>query len=71
MYDKFYLPIKEEIVDFSGINSFNRDFLEKSISENKIKITMKFTQKGFYYFIVKLTIHSLRMESLKVERNEL
>ncbi len=69
-YRLLYLPdsrYEELVVDFSLMNTFHKDALNRQISEGKIKKEASLNQFGFYLFLSKLTICFMRPEDVEVQ----
>ena len=58
--------ITDYYVDFSKIQSFNREIIFKLINSNKIKVEYSLSQIAWYFLITKLTIHFMRAEDHKL-----
>ena len=69
IYDKIFLPYPTAenglVVDLNGINSVRKSFIKTLINKNKLYRLTTFSQIGFYFFIIKLTVHFLRRENTK------
>ena len=67
IFDKFYLPSNEGcpelIIDFNGINSYKREYIEKTLNDNKSERVYSLSQTGYWYLICKLTVHFCRPET--------
>lgn len=71
-YRLFYLPdprYEEMVVDFSLMNTFNKNALNHQMEVGKIKKEASLNQLGFYLLIAKLTICFMRPEDEKVQAN--
>ena len=71
-YRLFYLPdskYEDFVVDFSLMNTFNKNVLNKQIEDGKIKKESSLNQFGFYLLIAKLTICFMRPEDEEVQED--
>ena len=71
-YRLFYLPDKrfeELVVDFSLMNTFNKNLLNSQIEDGKVKKVSSLNQMGFYLLLSKLTVCFMRPEDEEVQAN--
>lgn len=73
-YRLLYLPDTDEqykdfVVDFSLINTFNKNLLNNLIKEKKVIKEVSLNQFGFYLFLCKLTICFMRPENQEVQED--
>lgn len=71
-YRLMYFPdekYQDLVVDFSLINTINKDILNKMIEEKSVKKESSLNQFGFYLFLTKLTICFMRPEDEEVQQN--
>lgn len=71
-YRLMYIPstkYQDFVIDFSLMNSFNRNLINNKIKENKIIKEVSLNQMGYYLFIAKLTICFMRPEDSGVQVN--
>ena len=54
--------IENYYVDFSKIQSFNKQLIMKLIDEDKLVIEYSLSQFGWYFLLTKLTMHFMRVE---------
>lgn len=54
--------IEKYYIDFTRVQSFNRDLILKLIEQGKINIEYSLSQFAWYFLLTKLTIHYMRME---------
>lgn len=69
-YRLFYLPDKrfeELVVDFSFMNTFNKNLLNAQIEDGKVKKVSSLNQMGFYLLLSKLTVCFMRPEDEEVQ----
>lgn len=69
-YRLFYLPDKrfeELVVDFSLMNTFNKNLLNAQIEDGKVKKESSLNQMGFYLLLSKLTVCFMRPEDEEVQ----
>ena len=69
-YRLLYLPdakYEDRVVDFSLINTFNKDFLNELIKKKSVKKESSLNQFGFYMLLCKLTICFMRPEDEEVQ----
>ena len=72
MFNYMYFPesaVQDYFVDFSTINTYNKDLIVKGIEEGKIKRLYSLSQIGFYLFIIKLTVFLMRKEDGETMEN--
>ena len=71
-YRLLYLPdekYENYVVDFSLINTFSKDVLNRMIKQGKVVKEASLNQFGFYFFICKLTICFMRPEDEGVQKD--
>ena len=61
-----YSSVGNYYVDFSRIQSFNKDLIVNLINTNKIQLEHSLSQFGWYFLLTKLTIHFMRIEDHKL-----
>ena len=69
VYSKMYIPdndLKDYIIDFSLMNTYNRELILKQVEDKKIKKLKSLNTYGFYLFICKMTIYFCRPEDEEV-----
>ena len=69
-YRLLYLPdekYEDKVVDFSLMNTFNKDLLNELIEKNTVKKESSLNQFGFYILLCKLTICFMRPEDEEVQ----
>ncbi len=69
-YRLLYLPDERYgnyVVDFSLVNTFNKDVLNRMIEQRKVVKEISLNQFGFYLFLCKLTICFMRPEDEEVQ----
>lgn len=69
-FDTFYInseAIKDSHVKFSVCNTVDKELIFNSLKEGKIKKVFTMNMMTYYMFIVKLTIHYMRMEDSEVK----
>lgn len=54
--------LKDYFIDFSKVNTYNKELISKGIDEGRIKRVASLNQMGFYLFIIKLTVFLMRKE---------
>ena len=72
IFNYMYLPeniMNNYFVDFSKINTYNKNLIIKGIDNGKIKRLFSLSQIGFYLFIVKLTVFLMRKEDAETMEN--
>lgn len=57
-----YSSVGNYYVDFSRIQSFNKNLIVNLINLNKIKLEHSLSQFGWYFLLTKMTIHFMRIE---------
>lgn len=65
IFDYMYFPenvMKDYFVDFSKVNTYNKNLIVEGIEANKIERLYSLNQIGFYLFIIKLTVFLMRKE---------
>jgi hypothetical protein len=65
IFNYMYFPenmLKDYFVDFSRINTYNKNLIVRGIEEGKIHRICSLSQIGFYLFIIKLTVFFMRKE---------
>lgn len=65
IYNYMYIPespLCDYFIDFSNINTYNKNFIINSIKKGKIKRIASLSQVGYYLFIIKLTVYLMRKE---------
>ena len=70
IYDTFYInskKVEDYHVRFSVCNTVNKDYLFRALEQGKIKKIFTMSMMTYYLFIVKLTIHYMRMEDSEVK----
>lgn len=69
-YDTFYInseAIKDCHVKFSVSNTVDKEFIYTSLKEGKIRKIFTMNMLTYYLFLVKLTIHYMRLEDDEVK----
>lgn len=69
-FDTFYIDseaIKDSHVKFSVCNTVDKELIFNALREGKIKKVFTMNMMTYYLFIVKLTIHYMRMEDSEVK----
>lgn len=69
-YRLMYIPTtryQEFVIDFSLMNTFNREFINDRIKKNEIVKEVSLNQMGYYLLIAKLTICFMRPEDSTVQ----
>lgn len=61
-----YSSVGNYYVDFSRIQSFNKNLVVNLIDSNKVKLEHSLSQFGWYFLLTKLTIHFMRIEDHKL-----
>lgn len=61
-----YSSIGNYYIDFSRIQSFNKNLIVNLVNSNKIKLEYSLSQFGWYFLLTKLTIHFMRVEDHKL-----
>jgi len=57
-----YSSVGNYYIDFSRIQSFNKNLIVNLIDSNKIKLEHSLSQFGWYFLLTKMTIHFMRIE---------
>lgn len=73
-YGYLYLPdnkFNNEVVDFSLVNSFNRNIILKGLELGKINKKASLNDFGYYLFLCKLTIYLMRPEDEGIQEDRL
>jgi hypothetical protein len=73
---KFYIAAPpgyniDYVVDLSLICSIDTKFLYQAVQGGTLKKVASLSENGYYYFLAKLTLHLMRSESEKVNREDL
>ncbi len=70
-YRLFYIPgderYEEYAIDFSLLNTFKKDVLNKRLLSGKTKKEASLNQFGYYFLLCKLTINFMRPEDTEVQ----
>lgn len=61
-----YSSVGNYYIDFSRIQSFNKNLIVNLINSNKIKLEYSLSQFGWYFLLTKMTIHFMRVEDHKL-----
>ena len=72
IFNYMYLPenvMNNYFIDFSKINTYNKNLIVKGIDSGKIKRLFSLSQIGFYLFIIKLTVFLMRKEDAETMGN--
>lgn len=65
IFNYMYFPegaMEDYFVDFSKINTYNKNLIITGIESEKIQRLYSLSQIGFYFFIIKLTVFLMRKE---------
>lgn len=71
-YSMLYFPdpfLKEYVVDFSVINSYNKNLIINALKQNSMQKIGSLSNFGYYLFLTKLTIHFMRPEDVEVNED--
>lgn len=71
-YRLLYFPderYEEYVVDFSLMNTFNKNILNEMIKQQRVHKESSLNQFGFYLFICKLTVCFMRPEDREVQED--
>jgi|GEM_PF-464477 len=74
IYSEMYLPKYttdfDMVVDFTGINSFESDFIYDNFFKKEVNKIITLSQIGYYLLLIKLGIYLFRRESVEVIREK-
>ena len=65
IFNYMYIPntiLKDKFVDFTMVNTYNKDLLLEGIKKGKVNRLCSLNQLGYYLFIIKLTVFLMRKE---------
>ena len=63
--DYMYIPdekLVDRYIDFEIMNTFSKDLIMSGLEKGKIKRIASFSQIGYYFFIIKITVYLMRRE---------
>lgn len=72
IFNYMYLPenvMNNYFIDFSRINTYNKNLILNGIDSGKIERLFSLSQIGFYLFIIKLTVFLMRKEDVETMEN--